>query len=112
LETLLHGIGFTLLLSLPTWGVDVDGLACPLHRPMAYNHQTRGLSFLPGAALSHRAVVGGATFPGGAKPRAWIFDGVLAVWVPMLLNLTWSKSFVPGHAYLMLDSSWHLCMYP
>jgi hypothetical protein len=23
-------------------GVDVDGLACPLHRPMAHNYQVRG----------------------------------------------------------------------
>jgi hypothetical protein len=29
-------------------------------------------------------------------PRAWIFDGVLTVWAPVLPNLTWSKSFLPG----------------
>jgi hypothetical protein len=29
-------------------------------------------------------------------PRAWIFDGVLSVWVPVLPNLTWSKSSLPG----------------
>jgi hypothetical protein len=38
--------GFTLPLSLPTWGegggVDVDGLGCPLHRPMARSCQAKG----------------------------------------------------------------------
>jgi hypothetical protein len=34
--------GFTWQLSLPTWGVDVDGLACPLHRPMARGCQMWG----------------------------------------------------------------------
>jgi hypothetical protein len=49
-------------------GVDVDGLACPLHHTMICNHQTRGQSFLSGAALSHRAAVGNGAFSGGAKP--------------------------------------------
>jgi hypothetical protein len=49
-------------------GVDVDGLACPLHRPTVYYHQTRGQSFLSDAALSNRAAVGGGAFLGGAKP--------------------------------------------
>jgi hypothetical protein len=40
-------------------GVDVDGLAYPLHHPRTYNHQSRGQSFLSGVALSHRAAVGG-----------------------------------------------------
>jgi hypothetical protein len=48
--------------------VDVDGLACPLHHPTAYSRQTRGQSFLLGAALSHHVTVGGGTFPGGVKP--------------------------------------------
>jgi hypothetical protein len=29
---------FVKRLSLPTSGVDVVGLACPLHRPMVYNY--------------------------------------------------------------------------
>jgi lipid-binding SYLF domain-containing protein len=33
-------------------GVDVDGLAYPLHRPMTYNRQTRGQVLLPGVVLS------------------------------------------------------------
>jgi hypothetical protein len=49
-------------------GVDVDGLAYPLHRPMVCYCQTRGQSFLLGAALSHHAAVGDGTFQGGAKP--------------------------------------------
>jgi hypothetical protein len=68
-------------------GVDVDGLACPLQRPVAYNRQTRGHGFLLGAALSHPVVVGGDAFPRDANPQAWIFDGVLTVWVPVLPTL-------------------------
>jgi hypothetical protein len=36
--------GFTWQLSLPTWGggVDVDGIACPLHRPIALSYQAWG----------------------------------------------------------------------
>jgi hypothetical protein len=37
----------------PHVGVDVDGLAYPLHRPMACSHQTRGQCLLPNAVLSH-----------------------------------------------------------
>jgi hypothetical protein len=47
---------------------DVDGLACFLHHPMVCCCQTRGQCFLPGAALSRHAAVGGSTFSGGAKP--------------------------------------------
>jgi hypothetical protein len=47
---------FTVLLYLAAKpahvGVDVDGLACPLHRPMACGHKTRGHGLLPGAVLS------------------------------------------------------------
>jgi hypothetical protein len=35
-------------------GVDVDGLACPLHRPMVHSYQTRGQGLPPGNALSCR----------------------------------------------------------
>jgi hypothetical protein len=34
-------------------GVAVDGLAYPLHRPMACGRQTRGQGILPGVVLSH-----------------------------------------------------------
>jgi hypothetical protein len=34
-------------------GVDVDGLACPMHRPTVYSFQTRGQSCLLGAVLSY-----------------------------------------------------------
>jgi hypothetical protein len=33
-------------------GVDVDGLACPLHRPTACNRPMRGQGLLSGTALS------------------------------------------------------------
>jgi hypothetical protein len=85
--------------------VDLDGLPCPLHHPMAYSHQTSGQCFLSGTALSHRAAVGVGVFPGGVKPRASIFCGVLTVWVPVLPNFTWSKPFLLGHTYPMSESS-------
>jgi hypothetical protein len=70
LKDVIALLGFTWLLSLPMWGVDVDGLACPLHRPTVCGHQTRGQSFLLGAAISHRIAVGGGTFPGGGGVKA------------------------------------------
>jgi hypothetical protein len=42
LEEVASQSGFTWHLSFPMWGVDVDGLACPLHRPTAHNRQVRG----------------------------------------------------------------------
>jgi hypothetical protein len=48
-------------------GVDVDGLACPLHHCAACSHQTRGHGFLLGAILSHHVVVGGGALQGDAK---------------------------------------------
>jgi hypothetical protein len=46
LETILREVAsrssFTSRLSLPTLGVDMDGLACPLHRPMARSYQAKG----------------------------------------------------------------------
>jgi hypothetical protein len=56
-------------------GVDVNGLACPLHRPMSCSHQMRGHGFLPGAILSHRVVVGGGTLLGDAKPLGLDISG-------------------------------------
>jgi hypothetical protein len=50
-------------------GGDVDGLACPLHHPMVYNHQMRGQGFQSSAALSHHAAAGGGAFPGDVKPH-------------------------------------------
>jgi hypothetical protein len=44
-------------------GIDVDGLACPLHHPTGCTRQTRGQGLLSGATLSHRAVVSGGAFP-------------------------------------------------
>jgi hypothetical protein len=48
-------------------GVNVDGLACPLHLPMACNRQMRGRVFMSGAALSHHVGTGGGIFLGDAK---------------------------------------------
>jgi hypothetical protein len=49
-------------------GVDMDGLACPLHCPMACCRQMRGQGFLSGMVLSCRDVAGGGVFSRGAKP--------------------------------------------
>jgi hypothetical protein len=49
-------------------GVDVDGLAYPLHHHMTCSHQTRGQGVLSGVALSHHAAVGGGAFLGNVKP--------------------------------------------
>jgi hypothetical protein len=38
----------------PHVGVDGDGLACPLKRPMTCSRQTSGQGLLPGVILSHR----------------------------------------------------------
>jgi hypothetical protein len=45
--------GFTLAVEYAHVGVSVDGLACPLHSPMACNHQMRGQGILPSTVLSH-----------------------------------------------------------
>jgi hypothetical protein len=49
-------------------GVNVDGLACPLHYLMACDRQMRGQGFLSGAVLSHCVVVDGGAFSRDAKP--------------------------------------------
>jgi hypothetical protein len=49
-------------------GVDVHGLAYPLHCYMAWSRQTRGQGCLPGPALSHHAALGGDAFPGDVRP--------------------------------------------
>jgi hypothetical protein len=49
-------------------GVDVDELACSLHRPIVYSRQRGGQSFLTGAAPSCHVAVGGGIFPGDVKP--------------------------------------------
>jgi hypothetical protein len=49
-------------------GVDVDGLAYPLHRPTSCSHQMRGHGFLPSVVLSHWAVAGGGALLGDVNP--------------------------------------------
>jgi hypothetical protein len=49
-------------------GVATDGLACPLHRPMACSHHKRGRGSMPGVALSYRAAASGGALPRNAKP--------------------------------------------
>jgi hypothetical protein len=49
-------------------GVDVDVLVCFMYHCMVCGYQTRGQSFLSGAALSHHIIVGGGAFSRGVKP--------------------------------------------
>jgi hypothetical protein len=80
-------------------GVEVNRLPCPLHRPTAYNCQTRGHGLLPGTVLSHRYSGRWCLFEGCEVPRDWI---------PALLNLTWGKLFLPGDTYPMTEPSWRI----
>jgi hypothetical protein len=48
-------------------GVDVDEIAYPLHRPMAYSCQTRGHGLLPGVVLFCRCI-GRWHLSGDVKP--------------------------------------------
>jgi hypothetical protein len=73
-------------------GVDVVRLAYPLHRPMARSYHL----------LLQQAVT---SFRGYEAPWARIFDGELTVLVPATPNLTWGKSFLPGDAYPLAESS-------
>jgi hypothetical protein len=49
-------------------GVNMDGLACPLHYPTFCSYQTREQGFQLGDVLSHQVAVGGGPFPGDPKP--------------------------------------------
>jgi hypothetical protein len=93
-------------------GVDMNGLASYLHRPMVCGRQTRGHSFLSSIDLSHHVTVGGGAFFGVRSPQVWIINVVSTIWVPMLLNLTWRSSLLPRCAYPTTELSWRLCMYP
>jgi hypothetical protein len=64
-------------------GFDVDGLAYILDHHTVCNRQMRGQCFLSGVVLSHHAVVGSGIFPGVQSSEAWIFDGLLAIRVPV-----------------------------
>jgi hypothetical protein len=77
-------------------GVDVERLACPLHCFMACGRQMRGYGLLPGIFLFYCCSGAVAPFQGMWSPRALIFSGVLIVWMPVLPNLTWSKSCFIG----------------
>jgi hypothetical protein len=90
-------------------GVDLDGLACALHRPTTYNHQTRGPDFLPGALLSYRVAAGDGPLLWDVKPPGLdICEGVdLLGLAPQ--SFTWNILLLPGYVYLMLESLW--CVY-
>jgi hypothetical protein len=93
-------------------GVDVDELAYPMHSPMTCSRQTSGQGLLQSVVLSHHSCGQWRLSSGCEAPRAWILGGILTAWVPMLPNLTWSKSFLPEDAYPLSEPSWCLGMYP
>jgi hypothetical protein len=93
-------------------GVDVDGLACSLHRPTACGWQTRGLCCLTGVVPSHHSTVGCGPFLGVRSPWTWIFNVVLTVQVPVRPNLIWRSSSLLGCAYPMLELSWRFMRVP
>jgi hypothetical protein len=92
--------------------VDVDKLACSLHRPTTYNHQTRGQGFLLGAILSHYAMVGGgALLVDTPPPGLDICRGVDCL-DACIIGYYIERIFLPGYVCLMLGSLRCVCMYP
>jgi hypothetical protein len=64
-------------------GVNVDGIACPMHYPMVCVQQTMGQSFLSGVAPPIALYWAVAPLPGGCEaPQVWKFDVVMTVRVP------------------------------
>jgi hypothetical protein len=96
----------------PHVGVDVDRLACPLHRPTVCDHQTRGQSLQSGAALSHHATVGGGAFPGGVKSLGldiqWSVDRLGTCVIESYME----KTIFTRARLCMSELSWRLCVYP
>jgi hypothetical protein len=80
-------------------GVDVDELACPLHRPVACCHQMWGQGFLSSMVISHRVIVGGAISLGGEGREAPRHGYLMRTCVTE--SFVWSKSFLLGDAYPM-----------
>jgi hypothetical protein len=52
-----------------------------------------------------------APLGGCEASRAYIFDGEVTALITILLNITYDKSFVPGDAYPLVESSRPLCVY-
>jgi hypothetical protein len=86
-------------------GVDVDGLAYPLHHPMACNRQTREHGLSTRRCLVPSLQWAMLPFRGCEAPRVWIFGEELTTWVPVLLSFTWSILFLLGYVYLMSEPS-------
>jgi hypothetical protein len=77
-------------------GVDVDGLAYPMHCPTTSGCQTIGQGLLLGVVLSPHCSRVVALFRGMQSPRAQIFGGMLTVRVPAVL------SYRARHSMLLL----------
>jgi hypothetical protein len=79
-----------------------NGLACPLHHPTTYSHQTRGHGFPPGAVLSRLGAVGGGALLGDAKP-----PGLGHLWRCRLLGYLCHR--VLHGAYFFYQDTFTLC---
>jgi hypothetical protein len=77
---------------------------------MVCSCQTRGQGLPLGAILSCRCSRRWC-LSGDVKPPGLGYLVELTALVPALPNLTWGKSFLPGDAYPMAESSWHLGVY-
>jgi hypothetical protein len=84
-------------------GVDVDRLACPLHHSMACRRGVRTSCQMRSCPVVSQWAI--APFRGMQSPKSLIFGAVLIVRVPVLSNLTWSKSFLPGDDYPISEPS-------
>jgi hypothetical protein len=81
-DVALH-VGLSWLLSLPTWGVDMDELACPctVLRPTAARQGDKASYQAPSCSIVQQWVV--VLYCGIQSPQAWIFVRVLTAWVPV-----------------------------
>jgi hypothetical protein len=95
---LLRGV-FTWRLGLPTWGVDVDGLAYPLHRPTVHSRELRGRAYLPDAVLCCHCGRRWRSSGEGRLPGLRYLMESSSSSIHELLNITHGKSFLLGGAY-------------
>jgi hypothetical protein len=86
-------------------GGDVDGLVCPLHCPVTHSCQARRQSLSTRCCPIFSLQYAVAPFIGCEASRAQIFDGELTALIPILLNITHGKSFLPGDAYPLEELS-------
>jgi hypothetical protein len=76
--------GWPCLVAKSSWGVDMDGLACPLLRPVAHDRSNEGTLFPARRCLIPSCKDGQWHFTGGIRnPSSWMLMEVLTAWVPV-----------------------------